>query len=394
MTSPDPRYAGGSTPWDRYEVPALAGFLDEDLSPSWSQVTAWWLAHDLTAEHLRVMRQARDTIVRAWPPTVSEAAQAFVDQLDALIASMESMQEAAAANSQALGGILTVLAEAKNSVDVLHEQWKGVASTARIDASMAAGLASGDPLEFGQAYAASKQKALLNAQARQVMRQTDQSAYEYLPRLVVVQPVGQALPSDISPPGGSSGPTGTGPGSGRRSTPSSSAGAIRRPVIPPPAAPASTTGPTLSGSQARTLDIPIDDGGSTASRMPIGETSPSGIGNPAGILVSPWVQTSVGRVLRAGAVIGAPQQDGTAGGASIDPTPTGHEPAQSGGRLDEMGPGLWGGGVGGSRTSGRDRKRILPTDTEWTVPQGVPPVVEPGPEPVHDPGPGVIGIDR
>ena len=119
MTYPD-RYAGGCYDWSKHDVPALAGFLGDDLSTGWAQVRSWQLAHDLTVEHLAVLRGARDEIVEAWPPSVSPAAAAYVDELDALIAAMDEMRVAAEANGRALNGILTVLDSARRTVDGLH----------------------------------------------------------------------------------------------------------------------------------------------------------------------------------------------------------------------------------------------------------------------------------
>src|SRR5262249_43394684 len=107
-----------------FEVPALAGFVDEDLSPMWAQVSAWWQAHDLTQDHLAVLRQARETIVRAWPPQVNQASAVVLHHLDALIASMENTVAAAAANGRALRGILTVLDHTHDTIADLHERWK------------------------------------------------------------------------------------------------------------------------------------------------------------------------------------------------------------------------------------------------------------------------------
>lgn len=389
MTQPDTRYAGGCLDWTRYDVPTLAGFLDADLSSGWSQVSAWWQAHDLTREHLTVMRQARDTIVRVWPPGTNQAAAAYVDQLDALIASMDTMRTAAEANAQALGGILTTLTRAKSTVDDLHTQWRQQPSTWETDASLAAAVATMDPKAIAVATLARDRKSALNAKAQEVMRTTDQSVYEYLPRLTVVSPIstsGVYHPTPVAP-----GPAPAN-GNGSRSGATSS---VRRPVIPPAALPADS-GSWLAGGGA------VGPGTVPGGGNPLGRPAPpptAGPVTPTGpgfaVPTSAWTQTSVGRVLRSGAVLGAPPE--TPPGQRAVGQPTGDEarPSQAGMSGSEPEAAMLGGGAGGlGRAADRRRTRTLPPDTEWPVAQGVRPVLEPGPEPVHDPGPGVIGIDR
>ncbi len=386
VTDPDARYAGGCTPWGNYEVPALAGFLDEDLSSGWTQVRAWAQARDVTATHLDVMRQARATVVRAWPPTVNKAARAFVDQLDALIASMETMISAADSNGPALAGILTALTEAKKTVDGLHEQWKaqssGWESTVLDVAVPLAGAA--------QQKTAQDRRAQLNTQARKVMQATDDAVYAYMPQLVVVPPPPRH--EVINGPVDVLSPTST---AGSRSA---GAGSIRPPIIPaasPPAAvpPQHETGSPVLAMAAGTTSNDVAGGSTPGVREQGSPTYGVGPVPSVGAVRSGfWVDTPAGRALRSGAVLGEPleaprpiPEGGVAPGSADRAGPAGP---------DELEPGLWGGVAGGRSRGTRQRERTLPADTVWPVPTGVPPVLEPGPEPVHDPGPGVIGIDR
>jgi hypothetical protein len=385
VTSPDESYPGGCVDWSRFAVPALAGFLDEDLGPGWAQVTAWWHAHDLTVEHLGVMRQARAAVVAAWPPSVNQAAAAYVDQLDGLLASMENMRVAAEANARALSGILTVLTQARNTVDELHEQWKQQPSTWETTALTVASVLSGNGQNVADVQALNIHRASLNTQAQAVMRAADQSAYEYLPQLVVVPPrqssgvfSGPSAPSDDSGShGGSPRPT-------------------RGPAIPlakPPAdvAPSPQGGqPLLSGGGTVGGGTSIDTG--SAHTAPGSDTVPGPADRSS--VSGPWVQTAVGRVLRSGAVLGAPPEveaRSSVGTRAAGNTESADRPLAN--SVETEAP-LWGIGAGAGRQASRQYHRTMPADTEWHVARGVPPVLEPGPEPVHDPGPGVIGIDR
>jgi hypothetical protein len=391
VSETDTRYAGGCTDWSRFDVPALAGFVNEDLSSGWTQVSAWWQAYDLTREHLVVLRQARETIVRVWPPQTNRAAAAYLDQLDALIASMDNMRVAAEANGRALAGILTVLDNARGTVDGLHERWRQQQESLWSEVGAVASAATGNPaglVDVSIALASSDEKARLNAQAQATMRATDQAVYEYLPQLVI--PVGRQNPiEDVKPVG-----TGTRDGAGS----SSGGGSLRPPVIPPaPApAPAPVAGPVLTGGASP------QQGGAPVVGVPGAGQPASGIGGGSGaswlVPGSPWTQTPVGRVLRSGAVIGAPMDLVEPGSSSAAGRIAGDLPEPSRPGASEVGPegGLLGGGIGAGRPPDRRLRRTLPPDTEWPVRQGVPAVLEPGPEREirHDPGPGVFGIDR
>src|SRR5262249_30059592 len=129
---------------------------------------------------------------------------------------------------------------------------------------------------------------------------------------------------------------------------------------------------------------------------PMGQpgAGPGGPGDGGAPSVSPWVQTPVGRVLRSGAVIGAPVdpvelRPGRGTGDVREPS----RPGAGGGAPEGA---LGGGGMGAGGQTDRRYRRPVPPDTEWPVRKGVPPVLEPPPEREihHDPGPGVIGIDR
>lgn len=381
MTDPD-SYAGGCYGWAQHDVPTLAGFLDEDLSTSWAQVSAWWQAHDVTAAHLEVLRDARAQIVEIWPPSISPASAAYVDQLDALIASMDNMAAAAASNAAALNGILTVLESARHKVDDLHAQWEQASPSWVVKASKWA-----TPL--GPLLQQDDERAMLNAQAAQVMTETDNSVYAYMPHLIVVQSV-----STKSYPAPTPIDSGGGPGSGSPS----GGGSVRRPVIPPAPPPARVdpsvdNGPLLSGTSIPSPSQQLADG-SGGSSPSVGASHVLGANADSDVVVSPWIQTAAGRVLRSGAVLGSPPDSiRPLSDAPQRPTEPNRE-APSGNGPGESAPGMWGGGIGAGRATDRRGRRALPPDTTWSVPRGVPPVLQPGPEPTHDPGPGVIGIDR
>jgi hypothetical protein len=399
MTDPDSGYAGGCVDWSRFDVPTLAGFLDDDLSPMWAQVTALWQIHDLAREHAASLRQARETIVRIWSPAVSQASSAYLDELDALIASRDSLVEASSANAQALAGVLTVLEHAKGTVDDLHEKWRrlGGVTTGQVAAVGVVGLATaatGGAAAglFGPALDATgnnAEKARLSATAQAVMRDADTAAYAYLPRMVIPSTQMRGDPWRHQSPldAGSGGDTAL-PG-GHAS--------LRVPAIPPAAPSAMPDVASLAGSTLVSDDLPkyrdtAPAGGVAVPNTPAVSLPDAGPNNP--MHGSAWfVDTARGRVLRSGGVIGmAPDQIEVARRSQGQPA----EAGRAAGTATEPVGGLWGAGAGTGKPEDRRYRRRFPPETEWPIPRSVPAVLEPSPEReiVHDPGPGVIGIDR
>lgn len=379
MTDQD-EFVGRYTDWTPYEVPAIAGFLDEDLSDAWSQVQTWDQTHELVFGHRDVLRRTRDSLASAWPPERSPAAQAFFSVLDELIASMDEMQGVAATNGSSLRGILTSLAATKRTVDGLHEQW---------NATDAVEGAKGDYYDGGF-------KVDLNQQAWSTMRANDQAMIEYYPYLGTPTPYmppgqggveGPTTPVSDSPDGSSA----AGAGSRGRS-------GTRPPAIPPlqKSGPTGDSPPLLSGAATGPAGGPGDTG--TGSPSVPGAPAALGLGGSGPSGGTWFVSTSAGRTLRTGGVIGSTPADADAvvGPGRQGPGIAGTAQEREVSRSVNPGGGVLGGQVSaGAHGVRRERKRSLPPDTEWEVRKGVPPVLLPPPEPTrHDPGPGVIGIDR
>jgi hypothetical protein len=145
-------------------------------------------------------------------------------------------------------------------------------------------------------------------------------------------------------------------------------------------------GPVLSGGE---MHQPSAGG----QWLPVGTTPLDSASIPQ---ASPWIQTPIGRALRSGAVLGEPpEQEEQVSGLGSRAVNSAPQSIRSATGSEHPEAGMWGAGLGAGRLGDRRRsRRSLPPDTEWPVPRGVPPVLQPGPEPIHDPGPGVIGIDR
>src|SRR6266516_1181521 len=203
MTGED-EFIGRYTVWTPYDVPKLASFLDEDLASAWVQVGSWQETHELVARHREVLSQTRSALASAWPPERSPAAAGFFEVLDQLIASMEEMQGIAVTNGATLQGILNSLGEAKQTVGLLHEQWKNT-----------------DAVDGKKGFHDANWRTDLNQQARAQMSATDQAAVEYYSYLTQPRPYYPPAPPNVDSP---SAPPPVGGSAEAR---------VRPPIIPP-----------------------------------------------------------------------------------------------------------------------------------------------------------------
>ncbi len=384
-------YPGGRTPWENYQVPELAGFLAEDLGPAWQHVRAWYGTAGVAATYQQALQRIHDGLAAAWPPQRSPAATLFLSRLKSMIDSLADVHEAAANNGGALTGVLETLEGARRQVDQVHEQWKQY----------------GSPYESEYSTGADAWRGVLDEQAQRIMHDTDDAVFAYQSRMQEpaewnpdswVEPSGGPIDGDSA---GSAGGGGSSMGGGRP---------LQPPVIPPVPPPHSDGGdPPPVGGPVKADGGPVLAAGSP-SAVDVSGASPAagggGLSEPGAPAGSWMVETPVGRVLRAGGVIGVPSSpinspDARSGNRPVSVSPSRSLSTASGGlgapvEAAERGTGgLMGGpGVAGMRSDQRRRRPGAEPYVEWEVRKGVPPVIEPGPEPKHDPGPGVIGIDR
>jgi len=385
-------YPGGRTPWENYQVPELAGFLAEDLGPAWQHVRAWYGTAGVAATYQQALQRIHDGLAAAWPPQRSPAATLFLSRLKSMIDSLADVHEAAANNGGALIGVLETLEGARRQVDQVHEQWKQY----------------GSPYESEYSTGADAWRGVLDEQAQRIMHDTDDAVFAYQSRMrepATWNPddgfgseTSRPIDSDSAGPGGDS-------GSSKNGRPP-----LRPPAIPPvPPLDSAGGDPSPVGGPTSAGGGPVLTAGSRSAAhvsdpsRALGGGELSGPGVPA----SSWmVETPMGRVLRAGGVIGVPPSainpPDARSGARPGSMPPSRSPSTASGGMGapveaaERGTGgLMGGpGVIGMRSDQRRRRLGAEPYVEWEVRKGVPPVIEPGPEPRHEPGPGVIGIDR
>ncbi|PRY28214.1 hypothetical protein [Pseudosporangium ferrugineum] len=113
------------TAWGSYNTPRLwAMVADEDDPESWRQVAAWGEISGSVKDQRNLLRKARESLVAAWPPEDNKSAAAFVEELDILIARMDTARADADDTATGLANILEALRQAKNNIKPLYEQYK------------------------------------------------------------------------------------------------------------------------------------------------------------------------------------------------------------------------------------------------------------------------------
>ncbi|HEU0237814.1 MAG TPA: hypothetical protein VFR11_00845 [Micromonosporaceae bacterium] len=173
----------GQTNWTPYDVPLLAGILNEDLSGAWDQVGAWFSAQAMLDDASSKLQDARDGLAVVWPPEKSPTAAVFFRLVDRLTESMKTTSLASNANGNALYHVLTNQDATKAEVDRLHSTW-----------STYQRLGAADQQDIPDA---TEWQGALNRQAQQHMATADEVINEYAATLVVPQVVPMPFTSDV-----------------------------------------------------------------------------------------------------------------------------------------------------------------------------------------------------
>lgn len=113
------------TNWQAYNTPRLwAMVAGEDNPDAWRQVAAWGsLAGTVNDARNRLVR-ARESLAAAWPPETNASADAFINEFDTLIKSMEYAKQDADSTASGLANILEALRQAKNEIEPLYAQYR------------------------------------------------------------------------------------------------------------------------------------------------------------------------------------------------------------------------------------------------------------------------------
>lgn len=395
------------------------------LTPHYTQASGWKRAGELAYLHKSRLETYKERLSQAWPPEKSEAAKAYLAKLDELILAVEDVAKTATQNHQYSSDIPAAISEAQWKLKPIREDYN------RIDQA----VRNGEPVALPSGMTPEKYLQGKLNEARQVM-------YGLSADLSLVR-VNMAPPKPYLPPDSRRVDDGGGDYGG--------GGGVVPPFIPPvvpigsQAVPPPNVGtgvlapvPVVSGPDLTGLAPPTTTTPTTTlpGSPPIGTPPTTGTVPPTGLIGTPPAPPTVtglpGGRPGAGPVIGAPPTGtgavprgampagGVIGGAPGAPGAAGRGAGAAGVRTNPVG-GMIGGGGGapgrgaGGVVSGRGGQTGMAPmggmggrpgqrrdgddadfdpDTQWSVDQGVAPVLDapdtPGPV---DPGPA-IGLNR
>jgi hypothetical protein len=417
-----------ATNWDQYGLADIWDMLKhEDGSTNANHVRAWAIMNELCDEQAKRLRATAAELAQRWPPERSPAAAVFIGRLEGMAMTFSDAAAAAGRNSGAVQNLTTGLMETRGRIKALRETWRywegkeaeRVAAARKVLLPFVANLPDEQVLVMSNIEPAKTLVDLTGApkvptdwrhradrDAREVMKVSDRDLNETRARLQQ-PPVMDAIhePLEVWPPP----PKPGGPGPGGGLAPSKTG--VHSSDIPIPTSNPPPAAPGRSPWDIRDrADEPVLSGGLTGqpSSLPPQPSMPSAV----------FSNDSAGATLVPGGVVGLRLP--TASTMSPDHktgasrSGSGRSPANQATTVERGGPakgagagfvappgGLIGGRPGAAGiarasapSAGRRRRRNDPMD-EWTITEGVPPVLEPPPEPeAHEPGPGVFGIDR
>jgi hypothetical protein len=113
------------TAWGSYNTPRLWAMVkDEDDPEAWRQVAAWGAIAGAMKDQRALLLKAREALATAWPPEQNKSSEAFVGEVDKLIARMDAAKTEADDTATGLANILEALRQAKDGIEPLWEQYK------------------------------------------------------------------------------------------------------------------------------------------------------------------------------------------------------------------------------------------------------------------------------
>ncbi|MBM2622503.1 hypothetical protein JIG36_44080 [Actinoplanes sp. LDG1-06] len=300
------------TNWSAFNTPRLWSMvMNEEDGLAREQVQGWRrLAGSIRSQH-QALSTAKADLIAAWPPEQNKSAEAFVNELDRLMARLETAATDADTTAGGLDKILNALDTAKKAIEPIWEKYKDKSDDLV-------------PRWFDGA------EDELDDQARNHMITMENAVSDAVADLRVPDPfnftVGEG--GDEWPPPGGGGPGGGGPGSGGSGRLGSGGVSTSVPHDPPPPLPGQD--PVLPD-----FETPDPDPGSPdSSSSPGSPGGPGAVTRPGG----PDLAGVINPPNTLPAPIGGPGGPVTGGGPVPGPAPVGGVPPVVPGILPGGGP--------------------------------------------------------
>ncbi|MEV0560036.1 hypothetical protein [Dactylosporangium sp. NPDC050588] len=314
------------------------------------------------------LRILRDQLAEGWPPEKSEAASAFVQRLNDMIRAMSLTAVGAAEVRSRVALVVDALGQARAELAPLVEEYRRTE-------------------HLPDQRVGEQARGLLDEHARRILREADAAVADPAAGMDVQLPVYEpfGMQTDVvAPPSGGVGGGGATGGSVARL----GGGVPAMPRFDPPRPAVTLPGEEFGLAVGPAESVPATPRdilpAAGAAAGPGGPAAPSLLG-PGRVLggVRLPVESTMPGSAAAGGIRGVNSGGGLAG------RPVAGAPGVGGAALRGAA------GVGHRDNSASTRR--VPREgagEQWSVEQGVPPVIDVPPVRAHDPGPGVLGLDR
>ncbi|GAB1688943.1 hypothetical protein [Krasilnikovia sp. M28-CT-15] len=282
------RFIAGSN-YSGFDVKQLFTMVDaaaSNLAPSHAQVDALNRAQQTLNAHGQALKNARAQLALRWPPETNAASNAYLVELDRLIAAVDDTALNCAVNAAHINLVSNAIVESRKTLKPLHDEY--VANESALaqyeqevhdfgdgakDIPFGKSIAEGAKRLFSDPPVADGRQDELTQRVRREMTALAGAAQDGAAR---IQP-----PTPYEPPrvnggvkGGYPDPGGNGGGGG-----GSSGGAVRPPRIDPPA----HTRPSTEGGVSGDIPAPSGHGGGAVVPSPIAGANPL----PSGVQPGP-----------------------------------------------------------------------------------------------------------
>jgi len=115
-----------ATDWSNHDTPSMWRMLEsQETENHWRHAVGLRKLAELTSTHMSRLRQYRDRLADAWPPSNNAASQAFISRFDYLIDHVSDTHEVAVANYTTFTTAITTIEGARAAVKGMLDEFEG-----------------------------------------------------------------------------------------------------------------------------------------------------------------------------------------------------------------------------------------------------------------------------
>jgi len=114
----------GKTDWLKQNIEQMwTKLANQDTNSYWQRASQWKKTYELSSTHLSRLKMYRDRLTEVWPPEKNEAARAYVERLDYLMAVVQEIYDTAVANYQTVKNVALAIGDAKPKLKKLYDEY-------------------------------------------------------------------------------------------------------------------------------------------------------------------------------------------------------------------------------------------------------------------------------